>query len=933
MTSTLYFYKLPINLYGKGFVLENISTYLSSFTPLTKSSFQFQRFDLNKTIKVNFSQDYQGDYTAITKYNYLKITQEDSNKNIATYYYFIKSARQVSQGTIIFELKMDTLNTFEYSDSFSNNSYTLSPKSLILREHKDRFNITPVKYSEHYIDYNATSFWEDMIAYDSATNAGKSIGFSINAETLAKFVWNNGVSGSLPPYVFPPLWVHITIDVQVNEDTSNPIYFVDKDFNRIGIKGKFINQIVFAGYRDQPGGYGTPYTYYLTMYIHYTDGSVVTEFLARPDTDNNNQWFNCYAIIPSGCAWSWEWAEDHFNTRDVWTACFFDFLSLSVYDYHLTRKIDRFNEGIETTLFKKEDIVLLDDDGYDTWYLIYSSRNAVVVSDDDSGSKYVNPVDVLLVKDAEVQISTSTPVVRSITPDMLPKYNNATEVLVILPSMFNDLTSYVEIGGTKYYVGDVGTFGLNIEKKNNDDLYFRMATLGIDLGANVIAENFGEVKFYNIDSCYVGRGNMDLNKAGSTVYTKETFYINSGESTTTSYVKQWNDLDITNPLYIKAINFPYCPISYFVGKIDLAHLPSNITITGDNILKFADQQNMGVGRYITFMDSSGTNVQNPLYNLMVDIDIEQLGLNDDRDIYFESKLYHSDFYQEKFVYDSFSFPFYLDFVDVSEYDGMYGANKDFVVYYQPSTNVQSKMIFKFSTYYDIALQDYENVLPVDRNNEKALFNNAYINYIRSGGFNHDTKKADSSKAVNGITTALSITGAVASFASSYWTHGAGIASGVALTAGAITSITRGIQSAQQQDRDLSYKMNQAIMQGTNVSGAEDIDMLKVYTNNNKAKLVKYGLSDIMKQNVWDLFHYFGYKTNDKKIPNVKSRINFNFVQGEIVLKDYTFNDEIAEDIKNLWSYGVTFFHYRSGQTAVYDLDQEYENYESKLFDL
>ena len=226
MTSTLYFYKLPINLYGKGFVLESISTYLSSFTPVTKSSFQFQRFDLNKVIKVNFSQNYQLDVSSIVKYNYLKITQETTELTpnaTATYYYFIKSARQIAQGTIEFELKMDTLNTFEYSGSFSNNSYTLSPKSLILREHKDRFNITPVKYSEHYIDYNATSFWNDMISSDTALNSGESIGFSINAETLAKFVWNNGVSSALPPYVFPPLWVHVTIDVEVNQDTSNPI--------------------------------------------------------------------------------------------------------------------------------------------------------------------------------------------------------------------------------------------------------------------------------------------------------------------------------------------------------------------------------------------------------------------------------------------------------------------------------------------------------------------------------------------------------------------------------------------------------------------------------------------------------------------------------------------------------------------------------------
>ena len=51
--STLYFYKLPINLFNKNFILENIETYLATLTPVTKTEFQYQRAELEKTIKVS----------------------------------------------------------------------------------------------------------------------------------------------------------------------------------------------------------------------------------------------------------------------------------------------------------------------------------------------------------------------------------------------------------------------------------------------------------------------------------------------------------------------------------------------------------------------------------------------------------------------------------------------------------------------------------------------------------------------------------------------------------------------------------------------------------------------------------------------------------------------------------------------------------------
>ena len=168
--------------------------------------------------------------------------------------------------------------------------------------------------------------------------------------------------------------------------------------------------------------------------------------------------------------------------------------------------------------------------------------------------------------------------------------------------------------------------------------------------------------------------------------------------------------------------------------------------------------------------------------------------------------------------------------------------------------------------------------------------------------------------------------AIASFASSGVTGGAGIAAGVGLTVSAAAGIIRTIHTAQEQDRSISQKLNENAMQGTNVQGSEDIDILKSFSGN-KAKLCYYTLSDIMKNAMWDLFHYCGYATHEQKVPVVNTRLYFNYVQGEIILKDFTFNDDVAKAIIEKWNQGITFMHWLNG---AYDLEQQYENFETSL---
>ena len=121
----------------KNWCFDNIETYLGTLTAFDVSDFQYQRFELDKEIRVDFTQNEQTISSSAKKYNYLRISTTINNTAIY-YYYFIIKTRQVSESTIAYQLRMDTINTFKYSASSGNDKYTLSAKTLVKREHKDR---------------------------------------------------------------------------------------------------------------------------------------------------------------------------------------------------------------------------------------------------------------------------------------------------------------------------------------------------------------------------------------------------------------------------------------------------------------------------------------------------------------------------------------------------------------------------------------------------------------------------------------------------------------------------------------------------------------------------------------------------------------------------------------------------------------------------
>lgn len=294
----------------------------------------------------------------------------------------------------------------------------------------------------------------------------------------------------------------------------------------------------------------------------------------------------------------------------------------------------------------------------------------------------------------------------------------------------------------------------------------------------------------------------------------------------------------------------------------------------------------------------------------------------------ESKLFHSDYFQPKFVYDSFSFIFAL------ERQNGYVSASDFQIIFTSTGTINSRFLFTFASYNvdGYALDDYSNILSIARNNELPIYNSDYINYIKMG-FNYDVKSKQRQEAGQWIGTALSLVGSIASFASSSVTGGFGIAGGISLATATLGQLVNAVNSTAQAEANQAQKLFQLRQQKESVMGSDDLDIMSKYTGN-KAKWMLYKVSSRMESVLFDLFHFTGYIDGTSKIPDVTTRKWFNFLSCDLVInEDNNLNDDIINDIKAKYALGVTFMHCNTiNSVKTWDWTQEKENWETSLFE-
>lgn len=304
----------------------------------------------------------------------------------------------------------------------------------------------------------------------------------------------------------------------------------------------------------------------------------------------------------------------------------------------------------------------------------------------------------------------------------------------------------------------------------------------------------------------------------------------------------------------------------------------------------------------------------------------------------ESKLYHSDFYNFKLVYDSFVREIALERIDTFDFSKATTwdmASTFLPVKFKPTNTINSKFAFKIdygawdeAHYFAEYRQsfDYEDYLLVSRNNEETIFSNDYLNYIRTG-YNYDKKAKEQQTNQNYLLAGVQLAAGVASFAASAYTGGISAAAGISLVSGAITTLSSAAYNKSQSENSMQSKLASLAAQSTAVMGSDDVDLLSYY-NGNRLEIKKYDTISQQKEALYKLFFYCGYSHNAIAKPNIRSRYWFNFIQCKPVFNEEgatPYNDYL-DDVKSRYQAGVTVYHHHYDNIR-WDWEQKFENWE------
>ena len=592
-------------------------------------------------------------------------------------------------------------------------------------------------------------------------------------------------------------------------------------------------------------------------------------------------------------------------------------------DYSITttkfRDIDYVNENINPILqcgsAEGEKIehnkTLLQTD----WYLLYRNTN------DPDPDVLTNPVECYLIPNASgIQVDSGVIAGGRLIPSYLEE---------------NKFYFFRVDSGQTYTLSDGHTFAY----AGGSNRYVMINKVGDKLTATFIQVLTGVLTIQGTWDCdYMGVSPLpayySIDNYGFIIAGELSTKDYSNEFTNTLTYKELDDVskvDRTDAKNIKLIKLPYCPYDFTIVsnilKVSLAPEWEVVSLTqsGGGVIVCLKLKDLNTDLHGTFTIGTGSPTKNPLPNLrMTSFNTSLTDLR--KDASYESKLFHSEFYQPTYFYDSFAFKIQLEKCDIESYL----SSRNLVINFDMTRTINSKFLFTFASYYlKNGEQNYAKCMPIARNNEEVLYNVPYINYIRSG-YQYDIKNKNISNISNAIGVGLSATSFAVSLAlPSVPLKVAGV---VASAVSMAMSVKNAVVSAQQNENSISQKLTQYQNQTASVSGSDDVDLMSVYAEN-RLKYLVYEPTSNMKDLLFKLFFYAGYSANRMAVPTHNNRMNFDYLECDAVIEvtNKNMTDEIIAEIVNSYKNGVTFIHKTNRVVDAWDIEQKYENWEKIFF--
>ncbi len=425
---------------------------------------------------------------------------------------------------------------------------------------------------------------------------------------------------------------------------------------------------------------------------------------------------------------------------------------------------------------------------------------------------------------------------------------------------------------------------------------------------------YGPLETYSPNA--FGTGASDFGKWYNLVKNTSPNKIFSSGSTpaTTITIHDIDTLDRSDSRLSKIMKLPYPPFNAVFDNQGRWIIPSGWEInssisSGRNYLKLLNLNTK------FSCELSSVNLEDQLKITLPDnIRSEQLAM------YYasmnnESKLKHSNYYEVKYTYDSASLQKRLEDVSTSS-----PIDK---LTFNASNSMENSLIWHIepedNTYTEI--EDYETYLTSSRNLEVPIFTNAYANYVRSGQMSKDTESVVRNNAVGGTLAGLQILGGIIAAAS-----GAGSGIGAGLIISGSSTLIGTANSAINAEQNLQAKRDQLSSQSTSIRGNSDVEMISVYNPDNKLQIINYEPSKEVKESIYNLFRFAGYKS-DKKTGNpittagtfedthsygwcLHTRRCYDYLECTPIFNhdDFTLNNEVLNNIKERFQQGLTIYH-------------------------
>ena len=590
---------------------------------------------------------------------------------------------------------------------------------------------------------------------------------------------------------------------------------------------------------------------------------------------------------------------------------FLDVLSAKKYRLakSLIRNIEKESEEFNATLYHntEEDKIIEDSENDLKWNLLYINR------DDISETNINNPVLCKLYPSKKIYINSDTFL---LTQNNMPVNKFMNISILENPNFKIQVKRYKETRNLNSTIYKSVSFKF-VENNKVEVVLFKN-----DASPVINPETFSpfEIICENVEKIRISENSLNQN---TTLTDLEALPLDTRFIEGHMLVEDDNYINRLDSKIVKLITLPYCPIKItqvtFSDEINVYQYDSDEV--SYNSTDFSLQL---VNLNIKFKNEIISNIDDPTKELIIKHDFTTLN-EDLRNDNLESKIYHSDFYYKKFVYDSFSFIYQYELINFEKSINTY-FGFDFIT----SSSINSRFMFYFKNYHvdSYAVDDYNNYLIIARNNERTLYNSAYINYIKTG-FNFDVKNKNTQNLMNWGSFALSLGATIATVASTIASSGATAPLLIGASVSTVGTFTNAINSTISSERNFEQKQEQLKSQSTNVINSDDFDLLNEY-NKNSLLMMTYKVSERVRKLLLDLFYYYGYKCNEIKMPDLNTRKYFNFIQCEADIKEYQsilIKEEYYNMLIEAYNKGVTLFHNFNGH---YDIEQVKDNTERNL---